>query len=104
MLVQVGPVAYTAGKLQWAIGMYSRRFREEKEGRDRSALVPCVTDPDLLDTSGEKLRVYEPDASGAFAVEYDMPLDGAWSDLTASFVLLPSPNGYDLGLYDMHVL
>jgi hypothetical protein len=35
---------------------------------------------------------------------YDLPLDGAWSDVTAMFEILDLPEGAVLGLDDVHVL
>jgi len=37
-------------------------------------------------------------------VEYDLPLNGAWSDLTAIFGLRRLPDGLALELYDIHIL
>jgi hypothetical protein len=37
-------------------------------------------------------------------VEYDLPLNGAWSDLTAIFWIRRLPEGLALELYDIHIL
>ena len=35
---------------------------------------------------------------------YDLPLDGAWSDVTATFDVLDLPDGVALALADVHVM
>ncbi|MCM2333539.1 MAG: hypothetical protein NDI82_06290 [Anaeromyxobacteraceae bacterium] len=104
MLMREGPVNYSPAKLRDVIGVYSRRYREAKDDAQRDGLIPSVTDPESLDPGGERLRIYPPDSTGAFEVEYDMPLDGEWSDLTAQFTFRPHSEGYLGGLYDIHVL
>ena len=37
-------------------------------------------------------------------VEYNLPLNGVWSDLTAIFWLRSLPDGLALELYDIHIL
>lgn len=37
-------------------------------------------------------------------VEYDLPINGVWSDLTAIFWLRRMPDGLALELYDIHIL
>jgi hypothetical protein len=37
-------------------------------------------------------------------VEYDLPINGVWSDLTAIFWLRRLPGGLALELYDIHIL
>ena len=64
---------------------------------------PIFTDPYEL----EEQRNIEPielnDGSG-YAFDYDVPLNGGWSDLTAQFEILKKPNGYVVFLDDLHVL
>jgi hypothetical protein len=43
-----------------------------------------------------------PEVAGT--VEYDLPLNGAWSDLTAIFWIRRLPQGLALELYDIHIL
>jgi hypothetical protein len=38
------------------------------------------------------------------SVDLDVPLDGAWSDLTAQFEFAPVDGGIGISLYDLHVL
>jgi hypothetical protein len=35
---------------------------------------------------------------------YDLPLNGAWSDVTATFDILDTPDGLALALNDVHVM
>lgn len=37
-------------------------------------------------------------------VDFDLPLNGEWSDLTAQFEFSPVDDGIGLSLYDLHVL
>jgi hypothetical protein len=37
-------------------------------------------------------------------VEYDLPLNGEWSDLTAIFHLMRVESGWAYSLWDLHVL
>jgi hypothetical protein len=47
----------------------------------------------------------EPHPTGIAFVEYDVPIDGKWSDLTASFFILPvDGGGFGLALVDIRVL
>jgi len=48
----------------------------------------------------------EPQAGSAVAgvVEFDLPMNGAWSDLTAIFWIMRHPEGLVLELYDIHVM
>ena len=43
-----------------------------------------------------------PEVAGT--VEYDLPLNGTWSDLTAIFWIRRLPQGLALELYDIHIL
>ena len=62
-----------------------------------------VTDPKALDVSGHTSFGEFNDGSG-YWFDYDIPLDGAWSDLTAQFEFKKRGNGYALVLHDIHVL
>jgi hypothetical protein len=37
-------------------------------------------------------------------IDFDVPLDGEWSDLTAQLEVIAVPDGWALFLYDLHVL
>jgi hypothetical protein len=39
-----------------------------------------------------------------FQFDYDLPLNGEWSDLTAQFEFLRRSDGYAVVLHDIHVL
>lgn len=50
-------------------------------------------------------RWQSPDASGIVgSVEFDLPINGVWSDLTALFWIKQYPEGIALELNDIHVL
>lgn len=40
----------------------------------------------------------------AGVIEFDLPINGAWSDLTASFWIKKCPDGLILELFDIHIL
>ena len=61
------------------------------------------TDPDVLPKEGRFSICGYADGSG-YSVEYDVPLNGEWSDLTAQFELLVRPGGLAVVLHDLHVL
>lgn len=63
----------------------------------------AVTDPKSLDVSGHTGFGEFNDSSG-FWFDYDIPLDGVWSDLTAQFEFKKRGDGYALVLHDIHVL
>lgn len=104
VLVPVGRVIYSAESLMDAVGRYSRAYREARSDEERKRLLPRVSDPDQMEETSENLELYPPATDGSAMAEYDIPLNGRWSDLTASFCLVPTGDGYVLGLYDLHVL
>ena len=64
---------------------------------------PVFTDPYEL----EEQRHFEPiefDDGSGYHFEYDIPLNGEWSDLTAIFQALKTPRDYSVFLDDLHVL
>lgn len=95
---------FTGEMLKEAIGRYSRRYREATSMEDKKRYLPTITDPDELDAQEESIEIYPVAPDGTVIVEYDLPLDGSWSDLTAIFHLVPKQGGYALSLYDVHVL
>ena len=74
----------------------SRFYKAHPEG-------PIFTDPSEL---GERIEieVLELDDKRGYAFDYDAPLNGEWSDLTAQFEFLKRSNGYAVVLHDFHVL
>ena len=62
-----------------------------------------VSDPDTLLGDGRPSLVEFDDGHG-YSFEHDVPLGGAWSDLTAQFEFLRRPSGYAVVLHDIHVL
>ena len=63
----------------------------------------AVTDPNSLDVSGHTSFGEFNDGSG-YWFDYDIPLNGEWSDLTAQFEFKKRGDGYALVLHDIHVL
>jgi hypothetical protein len=62
-----------------------------------------VTDPGTLAGDGRPNLMPMEDGTG-FRFDYDFPLNGEWSDLTAQFEFLRRPEGYAVVLHDIHVL
>jgi hypothetical protein len=104
MVGPVGSVRYSGPELRACIGAYGRKYREAASSETRDALVPAVSEPSALDQSGERMTIYPAVPDGTCLVEYDFPLDGKWSDLTAVFRLTPCARGLELGLYDLRVM
>ena len=80
----------------------SADFRRTLVGYGRG-VEPVVTAPPLL---GQEVRVSViafDDGSG-YSVDYDLPLNGVLSDLTAQFEFLLSGDEYVATLHDVHVL
>lgn len=63
----------------------------------------CITPPEALHTSGRISLGEFNDGSGCY-FDYDIPLNGEWSDLTAQFEFRKRENGYAFVLHDIHVL
>jgi hypothetical protein len=96
---------YSPNLIREAVGRYSWEYRQA-DPSIRDQFLPRVSDPMLIDRSGENLVIYcGPKASRGIAfLEYDLPIDEKWSDLTAAFFLLGVAGGFGLGLHDLHVL
>jgi hypothetical protein len=62
-----------------------------------------VTDPDRLPPDPHQSARALTDGSG-YSYYCTVPLDGAWSDLTAQFEFLRRADGYAAILHDLHVL
>ena len=65
--------------------------------------VPRVTDPSELPGDGRPDFGEFEDGSG-FWLDYDIPLEGEWSDLTVQFEFLREGTGFAVVLHDIHVL
>jgi hypothetical protein len=80
------------------------------DGRTFSVTAPAVTteggdarfEATWLDPPLTNRLDYAPDLLGH--ARYDLPLDGAWSDVTATFEILDLPEGAVLALDDVHVM
>jgi len=67
--------------------------------------MPLINSPYAMDLQKEKIDFYEYYDGTGYAVEYDIPLDGEWSDLTAQFSFVKNAgNVYYVFLKDIHVL
>ncbi len=66
---------------------------------------PVFTNPDTLDLSKEQLFIYDYEDGSGCAVEYDLPLNGEWSDFTAQFKFKKQTDSlYYIYLEDIHIL
>ncbi len=75
----------------------TRFAREHPEGI-------IYTDPDELEPQQRSELVAFSDHSG-YCLDYDLPLNGEWSDITAQFEFLKREhNRYAVILHDLHVL
>ena len=67
--------------------------------------MPVINDPYQMNLDKEVIDFYEYDDGSGYAIDYDIPLDGEWGDLTAQFSLKNETQGlYRICLYDLHVL
>ena len=65
---------------------------------------PIFTDPYELEAQPNREEPIEFDDGSGYHLDYDIPLNGEWSDLTAQFEFLKRPNGYAVVLHDLHVM
>jgi hypothetical protein len=70
-----------------------------------------VAHPEGLQFSDPDTAVGEPhaeivpfDDGRGYSADYDVPLNGGWSELTAQFEFLRRPTGLAMVLHDLHVL
>jgi hypothetical protein len=95
--------AWSVDELKTALGRYSRQYRNAPDDQ-KDAFLPRVTDPGQMDREGENMVIYTRTSSGVLAIDYDIPIEGSWSDLTASFVVLEHGDAFSICLRDLHVL
>jgi hypothetical protein len=62
---------------------------------------PIFSDPYDLGKQRFEEAIETPDG---YAFDYDVPLNGEWSDLTAQFQFIKQPNGYAVVLEDLHIM
>lgn len=94
---------FSAEMIRDAVGRYNRSYREATID-NRAQFLPNVTDPDLMDLSHENMVIYTRTDVGIAIVEYELPIERVWSDLTAKFIILQLADSYGLGLQDLRVL
>jgi hypothetical protein len=67
--------------------------------------MPDINDPFQMDLNSEVIEFYQYDDGSGYAVDYDIPLDGEWGDLTAKFSFKKMTKSlYITILYDMRVM
>lgn len=63
---------------------------------------PVFSDPYELEEQKDRGALELDD--GGYAFDYNVPLNGEWSDLTAQFEFKKRPDGYAVVLHDLHVM
>lgn len=67
--------------------------------------MPVINDPFQMDLEKEVVDFYAYADGSGYAVDYDIPLDGEWGDLTAQFSFKNETQGiFRVYLDDLHVL
>ena len=67
--------------------------------------MPVINNPYHMNLDKEVIDFYNYDDGSGYAVDYDIPLDGEWGELTANFQFKKeSQNLYRIYLYDMRVM
>lgn len=67
--------------------------------------MPFINDPYQMNLDKEVIDFFEYDDGSGYAVDYDIPVDGEWGDLTAQFsIQKDTTNLYRIILEDVHVL
>ena len=92
----------SAATLRDAIGRYSRKYRDASD-IEKAKFFPTISSPLSMNDRGENLVLYPKEDSTV--VEYDLPIENDWSDLTAKFQLVRrSADHFELSLIDLRVL
>ncbi len=66
--------------------------------------LPRISPPDTAPLAGENMVVYMKGGSN-IVVEYDLPIEDEWSDLTAKFELKSNGDGlFKMSMIDLRVL
>lgn len=68
----------------------------------RTKGIPVFSDPDLA--SGSRRHSFGTTDGGGYWLDYDVPLNGEFSDLTAQFEFHPRASGHAAVLQDLQVL
>ncbi len=67
--------------------------------------MPLINNPYLLNLKEERIYFYEYNDATGYAIDYYIPIDKEWGDLTAQFSLIKSTETlYRVFLKDIHVL
>ncbi|MCP4600758.1 MAG: hypothetical protein GY847_09535 [Proteobacteria bacterium] len=83
--------------------MVHSTFRPGTHFHDLHPEGPIFTDPYELEEQ-ENREVGEFADDNGYWFDFDIPLNGEWSDLTAQFEFHKRANGYTVVLHDLHVL
>ena len=84
-------IKWTAGKFLKVISDYSRGKKYK------------IDNPDLINGDGRPSLVAFKNASG-YSFDYDLPLNGNWSDLTLQFEFQKRSEDFAVILHDVHTL
>jgi hypothetical protein len=66
--------------------------------------MPVINSPYQMDLTTEKIEFYDYDDGSGWTVDYDIPLDGEWGDLTAQFSFKKAGDSFVVKLNDIHVM
>ena len=100
---KMGGLCWSAETITDALGLYSRQYREAPI-ESKINYVPIVTVPILSMLKDENRVIFTKTSRGLLYIDYDLPINNAWSDLTASFIVHAVPTGFCLELVDIHAL
>jgi hypothetical protein len=90
----------TNNEISWSVSNLKEAFLDY----DSVGRMPIINNPYQLDLTKEKIDFYKYDDDSGWAVDYDIPLDGEWGDLTAQFSIKKVGDAYSIMLEDIHVL
>jgi hypothetical protein len=95
---EYGGQPWTASGLETYIANYG--FWEPLGDGSTVRMTPIAT------AGGDKLPVQEVSryVDRLPEIDFDVPLDGQWSDLTAQFIVVEVDGKWALSLYDLHVM
>jgi hypothetical protein len=93
-------ITWTSGLIQETVNSI---FSPESRFHETHPEGPIFTNPFELEEQLE-IEVVEFDDKRGYTFDYNVPLNGEWSDLTAQFEFLKRSDGYVVVLHDLHVL
>ncbi len=87
----------------WTPELIRKLILEYLDLEDDRPLASVVSDPNLIPGQRD-LEVGTFNHCSGYWFDYDVPLNGEWSDLTAQFEFYKGKDGYAVVLHDLHVL